>query len=218
MSQIRILIADDHEIVRQGLRSLLEAQPGWVVCGEAATGREAVAKAKELRPDVAIIDLTMPELNGLQATHQILKAVLGVEVLILTMHESDEAIRKAFEAGARGYVLKTDAGRELVAAVEALSHHKPFFTSRVAERVLVGYLRDNGRAATFEPSRSPLTAREKEIVQLLAEGKSNKAVASELNITINTVEAHRSNVMHKLGFKSLSDLVRYAIRNLIIQP
>ena len=218
MSQLRILIADDHEVVRQGLRSLLEAQTGWVVCGEAANGREAVAKARQLRPDVALLDLTMPELNGLEATHQILKAVPGLEVLILTMHESDQAMRKALEAGARGYVLKSGAGRELVAAVEALGQHKPFFTSRVAERVLVGYLRDNRGATASGPSRSPLTPREKEIVQLLAEGKSNKEVASELNISINTVEAHRSNVMHKLGFKSLSDLVRYAIRDLIIQP
>jgi DNA-binding NarL/FixJ family response regulator len=218
MSRVRILVADDHDVVRKGLRSLLEAQPGWEICAEAANGREAVAKAKQLRPDVGLLDLTMPDLNGLEATRQILKAVPTTEVLILTMHESEQAIREVLQAGARGFVLKSDAVRNLVAAVEALSQHKPFFTPRVAEMVLGGYLTNGGRAGGFQPTCNHLTAREREVVQLLAEGKTNKQVASELNISVNTVEAHRSNVMHKLALKSLSDLVRYAIRNRIIQP
>jgi DNA-binding NarL/FixJ family response regulator len=218
MGRVRILIADDHDVVRTGLRTLLEAQPGWEICAEAVNGREAVAKVKQLRPDVGLLDLTMPDLNGLEATRQILKAVPTTEVLILTMHESEQTIREVLHAGARGYVLKSDAVRILVAAVEALSQHKQFFTPRVAEMVLGGYLTNTGRAAGFQPSRNPLTAREREIVQLLAEGKINKQVASDLNISVNTVEAHRSNVMHKLGLRSLGDLVRYAIRNQITQP
>jgi DNA-binding NarL/FixJ family response regulator len=217
MSRVRILIADDHDVVRKGLRFLLETQPGWEICAEVANGREAVAKAQELRPDVDLLDLTMPDLNGLEAARQILKAVPTTEVLILTMHESEETIREVLRVGARGYVLKSDAGRDLVAAVEALSQHKVFLTSRVAEMVVGGYLTLDGRAERSEVRSDRLSGRERQIVQLLAEGKTNKEVANELNITVNTVEAHRSNVMHKLALKSFSDLIRYAIRNQIIQ-
>src|SRR5271165_36589 len=171
---VRILVADDHEIVRRGLRALLDAQPNWEVVGEAVSGREAVDLAKQLTPDIAIIDVGMPELNGLEATRQILKALPQTEVLILTMHESEQIVREVLDAGARGYVLKSDAGKDLVAAVEALCQHRTFFSSKVSEMMLHTYLRHSDRAETPEVSRSRLTTREREIVQLLAEGKSNK--------------------------------------------
>ena len=214
MSALRILVADDHEVVRRGVRSLLEAHPGWQICDEAVEGREAVEKATRLWPDVAILDIGMPLLNGLEAARQIRKAAPQVEVLILTMHESEQVIREVLAAGARGYVLKSDAGRNLVSAVEALSRHKPFFTSSVAEFVLKGFLDGRGE----QPDSSPLTLREREIIQLLAEGKSNKEVAGTLGISTRTAETHRTNIMRKLGCQSFSDLVRYAVRNSIIDP
>jgi len=217
VKEIHIVVADDHEVVRKGLRAILEAQDGWEITGEAATGREAVELAKEYRPDVVVLDITMPELNGLEATRQILKAVPTTEVLILTMHEPEQVVQEVLDAGARGYVLKSDAGRELVAAVDALSQHKPVFTSRVSEMVLEGYLSDATRRASGETSHRRLTPREREILQLLAEGKSNKEVATVLGISTKTVEAHRANIMHKLGLHSMSDIVHYAIRNKIVK-
>jgi len=216
MSPLRILIADDHEVVRHGVRALLEAHPDWEVCDEAIDGREAVEKAKRLSPDVIILDIGMPGLNGLESARQIRKALPDSEVLILTMHDSEQVVREVLAAGARGYVLKSDAGRDLVSAVEALSHHKTFFTTSVAELVLQKYLR-GGPEATAEEA-STLTPREREVVQLLAEGRSNKEVASTLNISVKTAETHRTNIMRKLDCHSLSDLVRYAVRNNIISP
>jgi DNA-binding NarL/FixJ family response regulator len=218
MSKVKILVADDHDIVRQGLRALLESQSGWEVCAEAVTGREAVKKAEESKPDVVVMDISMPELNGLEATRLILKAVPQAEVLILTMHDSEELIREVLDAGARGYVLKSDAGRDLVAAVDALRQHKPFLTSRVSEMVLHGYLRGDTQSNKAEPARSRLTQREREIVQLLAEGKSNKEIASTLGISVKTAETHRANIMNKLGLHSVTELVRYAVRNKIVEP
>lgn len=218
MSKVRILVADDHDVVRQGLRSLLETQSGWEVCAEAVTGREAVKKAKESKPDVVVMDISMPELNGLEATRQILKAVPQAEVLILTMHDSEELIREVLDAGARGYVLKSDAGRDLVAAVDALRQHNPFLTSRVSEMVLHGYLRRDTHSNKEEPARSRLTQREREVVQLLAEGKSNKETAATLGISVKTAETHRANIMNKLGLHSVTELVRYAVRNKIVEP
>src|SRR6266404_5676088 len=216
---VRILVADDHEIVRRGLRALLDDQPNWEVVGEAVSGREAVDKAKQLMPDVAVIDITMPELNGFEATRQILKAAPQTEVLILTMHESEQIVREVLDAGARGYVLKSDAGRDLVAAVEALCQHRTFFSSKIADMLLHAYLRANQRASgETEPARGRLTAREREIVQLLAEGKSNKEVAQALNISIKTAETHRTNIMNKLDLRSITALVRYAVRNNIVEP
>jgi DNA-binding NarL/FixJ family response regulator len=214
MTPLRILIADDHEVVRRGVRVLLEARPGWEICDEAVEGREAVEKAVRLRPDVVILDIGMPLLNGLEAARQIRKAAPQSEVLILTMHDSEQVIREVLAAGARGYVLKTDAGRSLVHAVEALSRHKPFFSSSVAEFVLQGFL--DGKAETRDTTS--LTQREKEVVQLLAEGKGNKDVATILGISVRTAETHRTNIMRKLGCESFSELVRYAIRNGIIGP
>ncbi len=217
MNRARILIADDHAIVRRGLRALVESQAGWEICAEAFTGTEAVEKAGQFKPDVAIVDIGMPELNGLDATRHILKESPQTEVLILTMHQSEEVVREVLKAGARAYVLKSDADQNLVAAIEALLQHKPFLTSNVTDVVLSDYL--NGQIDAAEPQpRSRITRREREIIQLLAEGKSNKEVAVTLDISTRTAEAHRANIMHKLGFDSLGDLVRYAIRNKIVEP
>lgn len=215
----RILIADDHEIVRRGLRAILAAQQDWAVVGEALTGRQAVELAREFRPDLVIMDIGMPELNGLEATRQIIKEFPATEVLILTMHESEQLIREVLDTGARGYVLKSDAGRDLVAAVDALRRHKPYFTTKVSEMVLTGFLNRGQR--TDEPDDTPrlrLTPREREIVQLLAEGKSNKEVATSLCISVKTAETHRSRIMAKLGLRSIGELVRYAVRNRIVEP
>lgn len=214
----RVLLVDDHAVVRRGLRALLEAESGYEVCGEASTGREGVEKAKQLKPDVVILDISMPELNGLDATRQILKEAPRTEVLILTMHHSEEAAREVLQAGARGYVLKSDADTDLVAAVNALRQHKPFLTSRVAKFVLESYVHGGPQSGNHDLSSDSLTPREREIVQLLAEGKSNKQVAVALEISTRTVETHRANIMRKLGLQSLSDLVRYAIRNRLVEP
>lgn len=216
MGTINIIIADDHEVVRQGLRAILERQPGWQVLAEACNGREAVEKTVALHPDVVVLDIAMPEMNGLEAARQICKSADNTGVLILTMLESEQVVREVLRCGARGYVLKTDAARDLVAAVTAVQQGKAFFTSTVAQVVLDGYLKHEGRGAAADPSR--LTDRERQIVQLLAEGKSNKEVAAALGISTKTAETHRANIMHKLDFHSLSELVRYAIRNEIIAP
>ncbi len=213
----RILLADDHEVVRRGLCALLRAQPEWEVCGEASDGREAVDKALKLNPEVVILDIGMPNLNGLEATRQILKANPQIKVLILTLHDSDQIVQEVLNAGARGFLLKSDAARDLVAAVEALRRNKIYFTPKVASMVLQGYLRrDNTGAAPETPSRSRLTPREREIVQLLAEGKSSKEVAVALGLSVKTAETHRSNIMRKLELHSVTDLVLYAVRNNIV--
>jgi DNA-binding NarL/FixJ family response regulator len=215
---VRILIADDHEVVRRGMRVLLESQPDWEVVGETANGREAVERAVTLAPDVVVLDITMPGLNGLEATRRIRTAVPGAEVLVLTVHESEQVVREVLDAGARGYVLKSDAGHDLVAAVDALAHHRPFFTSTVAAMVLEGYLGRPAPASSGAPSGRRLTSRESEVVQLLAEGRSNKEVAEALGISVKTAEAHRSNVMRKLDLHSIGELVRYAVRNKMVEP
>jgi DNA-binding NarL/FixJ family response regulator len=215
---VRILVADDHEIVRRGLCTILESQRDWVVCAEATDGRDAVEKAKQHSPDVVILDISMPNLNGLEATHQILQRVPHTKILILTMHETEELIRDVLEAGARGYLFKSDAGRELVAAVEALRQGKPYFTSKVAQKVLDGYLSPASNAGEARGPGKGLTPREREILQLLAEGKSSKEVATALGLSVKTSETHRANIMRKLDLHSISELVRYAIRNNFIQP
>ena len=213
---IRILLADDHDVVRRGLRELLEAQPGWQVVGEARTGREAVALAERLRPDVAVLDLSMPDLNGLEATRRIRKDRPETEVLVFTMHQTEQLMREALLAGARGYLLKSDAAERLVAAVAALAGHRPYFSSQVSEVLLDAFVRNTVTAG--EGVGDTLTAREREIVQLLAEGRGNKEVADELAISVKTVETHRAAVMRKLGIGSLADLVRYAVRNYLVEP
>jgi|SRR5579864_689099 DNA-binding NarL/FixJ family response regulator len=215
MSAFRILIADDHEIVRHGIRALIESHPGWEVCAEAVDGREAVEKTVELRPDLALIDVSMPNLNGLDAARQILQALPHICVLILTMHESEQIVREVLEVGARGFLLKSDAARDLVSAIQALQRRTTFFTSSVAEMVLNGFLDRNGD--TPKPFKDRLTPREREVVQLLAEGKTSKEVAVVLNLSVKTAETHRTNVMRKLDLHSVADLVRYAVRNNIVQ-
>ena len=209
---VRILLADDHDIVRRGLRQLLEEQPGWEVVGEAANGRQAVEMARKLTPHVAILDLQMAELNGLEATRQLRRALPSTEVLIFTMHESEQLIREVLAAGARGYLLKSDAPRHIVGAVEALAQHKPFFNWKVSETILDGFLRSGSATGEHVPP-DPLTGREREIVQLLAEGKSNKQISIHLNISVKTVETHRATIMKKLDAHSVVDIVRYALRN-----
>ncbi len=220
----RILIADDHDVVRRGLRALIEAA-GHQVCGEAATGRDAVAIAERTAPHVVVLDVSMPDLNGLEAAARIRATLPNVEILIVTAHDSEEVVRSVLAAGVRGYVLKSDAGRDLVAAIEDLLLHRPHFTTRVAEMVLAGYL--GGPAAASVPIAAPapsgpaatarLTPREREVLQLLAEGKGAKQIAAELSISVKTVETHRTNLMRTLGLDSISDLVRYAVRNRIIE-
>ncbi len=215
MKRIRILIADDHEIVRRGVRAVLEGHPGWMVCGEARTGREAVAKAIELQPDIVVLDVSMPELNGLEATRQIRRAV-PAKILILTVHESDQMVTEVLEAGAHGYILKTDAGRQLVEAIRALLEDQEFFTERVRPMATRSAGPSRGARVTRGPGR--LTPRQREVVQLLTEGKSNKEIGAALGTTTKTAETHRTQIMGKLNLHSMSELVRYAIRNRIIEP
>lgn len=213
MISVTILVADDHPLIRRGARQLLETEPGWKVVGEAANGREAVEKAKSLKPDVAIIDLAMPDLNGIEATRQILKSAPQTEILVLTLDGSERMIRQALDAGARGYLLKSDAEASLIEAVNAVRQGKGFFGGDAGAFLLDIYRRAGGKEKWQDETRKEITAREREILQLVAEGKSNKEVASRLNLSLHTVVTHRSNVMRKLGVHSVTELVRYAIRN-----
>jgi DNA-binding NarL/FixJ family response regulator len=217
MQPLRLLVADDHEIVRKGLRSLLEEQPGWQVVAEACDGREAVAKTRELKPSVVLLDISMPSLNGLEATRQIVQDDPKTKVLILSMYESDPMIREVLEAGARGYLLKTDTSRDLISAVEGVHRNKTFFTAKVAQMVLDGFLDPGEKSAGNATTKDRLTPRQREIVQLLAEGMSSKEVAAALGLSIKTAETHRANIMQRLNCHSISELVRYAVRNGIIQ-
>jgi DNA-binding NarL/FixJ family response regulator len=218
MKTLRILIADDHDLMRRGVKALLQSHAGWEIVGEAHTGREAVSKAEELKPDVVILDISMPDLNGVDAAKRIRKASPDTEVLILSVHYSDQLIRDILEAGVRGYIVKSDSDRDLVIAVEALANHKPFFTPRATEVMLTNFNEGKTKADLPETMRDRLTSREREIVQLLAEGKSSKEVASSLNISVKTAETHRANIMRKLQLHTVSELVRYAVRNQIIEP
>ena len=214
---VRILVADDHHVVRTGLRALLESKKGWEVCAEAANGREAVEKAGKLKPDVAVLDIGMPLLNGVEATRQIRKVSPKTEILILTMHDSELLVQEVLGAGAHGYILKDDADRNLIAAVEALRSHKPYLSPRVSEAASKTATPAGDGSANSRHSRNRVTPREREVLQLLAEGKSNKEVADILQISVKTAETHRANIMLKLDFHSVTELVRYAVRNKIIQ-
>jgi DNA-binding NarL/FixJ family response regulator len=206
----RILIADDHDVVRSGLKAILEAQEGWVVVAEAADGKEAIEKAIETKPDVAILDYSLPIANGAEITRQIRVRLPNVEVLIFTMHDSDDVMLDLLSAGAKGYLLKSDARRFLIAAVESLAGHKPFFTGKVTEALLETYL--------AKDRESGLSPREKSVVQLIAEGNSNKTIADILAISQKTVETHRASAMRKLNVDSTAALVRYAVRNKLVEP
>jgi DNA-binding NarL/FixJ family response regulator len=212
---LRILIADDHEVARKGIRSILESHAGWEVCSEAGDGREAVELASQSKPDVLLLDIGMPNLNGLDAARQILALLPEARILILTIHDSEQVVREVLAAGARGFLLKSDAGRDLVAAVEALQNRRTFFTSKVAQMMLDGYLRPREERDSYE--QHVLTPREREVIQLVAEGKTTKEIATTLSLSVKTAETHRTNLMRKLDLHSIADLTLYAVRNGIVQ-
>jgi DNA-binding NarL/FixJ family response regulator len=213
LSALRILIADDHEVARKGIRALLESHVGWEVCAEARDGREAVECASRLKPDILVLDIGMPNLNGLDAARQILAIMPGARILILTVHDSEQMVREVLATGARGFLLKSDAGRDLVTAVEAVQNRRTFFTPKVAQMLLDGYLRPQESDAL---DRRVLTPREREVIQLVAEGKTTKEVATALSLSVKTAETHRTNLMRKLDLHSIADLTLYAVRNGIV--
>ena len=216
MKPLRVLVVDDHDVVREGLCNLLSAQKQWQVCGEAASGREAVEKTHQLRPDIVALDFAMPEGDGLEATREIRKAHPRTEVLMLTVHDSEALIKEAFLAGAKAFVVKTETRRHLIPALEHLARHEPFFTSTASGVVLKEFLRSGLHRGRARRSRKGLTGREREIVRLIAEGKASKEIAAKLEISVRTVEAHRANLMRRLDIHSVGGLVRYAIHQKII--
>jgi DNA-binding NarL/FixJ family response regulator len=207
-----ILIADAHEVVREGLRAIFEAQPNWEVVAEAADGKETILKAVKTKPDIVVLDCWLPLINGLEVTRQIRARLPRTEVLIFMMHDNETLIEDFLKAGARGYVLKSDANRFLIEAIGSLASHKPFFTVRFSQALLKSFL------ARPDRSGSTLTNRERGVVHLIAEGHTNKAVATRLNISVKTAETHRLAVMRKLNFSSSAHLVRYAVRNNLVEP
>jgi DNA-binding NarL/FixJ family response regulator len=213
---LRILVADDHDLMRRGIKTVIESRKGWEICGEALTGTEAVAKAEELKPDVAILDISMPEMNGLEAAKRIRKSSPKTEILMLSMHYSDQIIRDVMDAGIRGYVVKSDSGRDLSIALEHLAVKKPFYSGCVSE-VIANPPRMADAGLNAKKPATRVTSRESEIIQILSEGMSSKEVAVKLNISVKTVETHRANIMRKLELHTVSELVRYAIRNQIIE-
>ena len=216
---VRILLADDHNVVRRGLKALLHDRSDWEICGEALSGREAVELAREMQPDIAVIDLMMPDLNGLETTRQIRKVSERTEVLIFTMHHNEALVHDVLDAGARGYLLKTDGEGQIVTAVETLLQHQPYFSAAISETVLEGFLRSARQADSGQQTSAPrLTPREREVIQLLAEGHRNKKIAQILSISVKTVETHRASAMRKLNVSSTAELVRYAIRTKLIGP
>jgi DNA-binding NarL/FixJ family response regulator len=210
-----VLIADDHEIVRGGVCNLIEGSGKFTCCGQASSGREAIKMAGQLLPDVAVLDVTMPELNGIEATKQILKLCPQTKVLVFTVHDAEQVVMEIFRSGAHGYVLKSDAGRHLVDAIECVLAGKHYFSSQISE-VIFNASRDT-TLPHAAPAEDKPTTREREVIQLLAEGSSNKEVADKLGISVKTVETHRAAIMRKLGLHSIGELVRYAIRNKIIE-
>jgi DNA-binding NarL/FixJ family response regulator len=218
MDKLRLLIADDHDLIRRGVRDLLATRSGWQVVGEACNGTDAVRKTVSLRPDIAILDFSMPGLNGPGAAAQIAERAPETGVVVLTMHDSEQVMREVLQVGARGLVLKSDADRDLVEAVEAVAKKRHFFATRMSEMVLGGYLATGTSPAKIKvrSDTAYLTEREREVVRLLADGMSSKEAATRLKISIRTVESHRININRKLGFTSIASLVHYAIRHGIV--
>jgi DNA-binding NarL/FixJ family response regulator len=214
---LRLLLADDHDVVRRGLREMLEERKDWIVCAEARDGRTAVALAIERRPDVVVLDVLMPGLNGIEAARQIRRALPETEVLIFSAYDTDELVHDAIAAGARGFMVKSDTHAQIVAAVAALAEHRAFFTPSISETLLDSFLQTTQVGDRVTEPRA-LSGREREIVQLLAEGWSNKEIASALFISVRTVETHRATIMKKLEIRSIVELVRYAVRNNLIEP
>jgi len=215
MKSTRILIADDHDLVRQGMRSIFQGEPEWVVCGEATTGREALTMALDLKPDLIVLDVALPEMNGIDVARHVRRDLPSAAVLIVTMHDSDQIVQDAMDAGAKGLVLKAEAGRTLADAVRAIVSGREFFSARVHRAAGREIIDGDPRLHHRKPAL--LTSREREVLQLLAEGQANKEVATALGITTKTAETHRARIMAKLEVHSMSELVRYAIRNSIIQ-
>lgn len=207
----RILIADDHEIVRSGLRAIIESHGNWVVAGEAVDGEQTVALALETKPDVAIVDFSMPIMNGLEVSRRITSLHPRTEVLILTMHENEEILTDALLAGVRGFLFKSDAKKHLISAIEELLAHRPYFTSALLEKLLHDYQHNKQNR-----SKMLLTFREQNVVQLIAEGQTNKSISAILKLSVKTVETHRASAMRKLGMSSTAELVRYAIRKKLV--
>ena len=212
MKNLRILIADDHGLVRRGARAVLRSRRGWRVVGEATNGREAVQKAIELKPDVAVVDIGMPELDGIEVTRQIRTSAPEIRVLVLTMHESGQMVRRALDAGASGYLLKSDLTESLAKAVETVADGNRFLPPKVSEIVMEEFLSSTSKNQQGESASTPATPREVEVIRLLAEGKTNKEIAALLGITVRTVETHRAKIMLKLGLHSLAELIHYAVR------
>jgi DNA-binding NarL/FixJ family response regulator len=212
MTPKRILIADDHEVVRSGLRAILEAHRGWEIVAEADNGKDAIAAIIEKKPDVAIVDYSLPVINGIEVTRSIKARQINTEILIFTMHDSDALVKEAFKVGARAFLLKSDAKEQLSSAIEALLAHKPFFAGPISEKILASYL------STDAAPMVSLTPREQMIAKLIAEGHSNKSMAEVLNLSPKTIETHRASAMHKLSVHSTAGLVRYAIKNMLIEP
>jgi DNA-binding NarL/FixJ family response regulator len=218
MKKARILVVDDHQVVRRGVASLIaDARREWEVCGEASTGRQAVDAVATLKPDMVVMDISMPDMTGLDATREILKDNPNIEILMLSVHESEQVVHDVLAAGARGYILKRDAGDDLIAALGTLQQHKLFFTSQVSEVVLNGYLKQGQEQESSDASVAGLTSRERQIVKLVAESKANKEIADILRISVKTVETHRAHIMKKLDLHSVVELVRYAIRNNVVE-
>ena len=215
MSTFRILLADDHPLFRLGVRSLLGSHGRWEVCGEAVDGRDAVEKCQQLKPDLLVLDICMPRLNGVDAARQVLRDNPDQRILVLTDVESEQVIRECLELGVRGWVLKAEGAQDLIAAVEALERHRSTFSSRVSDLVLDGYLRRPQMDPALAMPRT-LSPREREVVQLVAEGKSSKEIAIMLGVTVKTAETHRSNILIKLNIHSIVELVMYAVRNGIV--
>ena len=217
----RILIADDHAVVRRGLRALLTSQPGIEVCSEAASGTEALDYVKKEKPDLLLLDLTMPEMNGLEVARAVRDESPATDILVLSMHFSEDIAREVLRCGAIGYVLKSDADTELLAAVDHARHRQPFFTGQLAISMCESFMQQ--RVAEPEPpttkelAGTPLTGREIQVIQLLSDGKSNKQVADILGVSTRTVESHRNHIMRKMSFTSFSDLIRFAVRTNLIQ-